>query len=403
MIRQKRQRSKIGKASEFRIRGKFLDEARIANYLKRSYTSEDEILSRGVSPAKSDFSAITCYTPIASPSPIAIESDQLVQDEEALFHQKDVNELSTQFHQTNECPKTLLQKLNIAESGSSTAVPDEHAILTVTSVPRFTIPASVSPPVLYMVSGRIFGHIMHYIKASSESRSGPSSGKSRRTARPSSWPNLLRDASCLLSQGNVAEATKTLGRAFARLERRVKGKGPGFILDLLWIINTSGTSKEATIIARILLKQLYHRTCLLLGVDHPFGVISRDFLLLESWDNVSEIAHRIVCDSFESAIDAANAKTINGRLDLIIDHIRHKDFTAAESQLLNFLQDHRVILRSPLYELTNTLLFRGKFAEPKEMTQGIIRSIDGPCIGGQSWHLRLRFYSFWAMSIAQLG
>ena len=130
--------------------------------------------------------------------------------------------------------------------------------------------------------------------------------------------------------------------------------------------------------------------------------------MLDAWDTVSEIAHRVVFDVSESALGPAHDWVINQRNAVIRCCIRRKDFMTAEIQLRTCVKDLEVrkvrdktLLPCFLYDLTQTLWKSQRFADAEDLALRLVRWTDNRSAGDERKTLVVRVCSFWYMYKAQ--
>ena len=382
VIRQRRQRRKIGKASEFRIRGLLVDETRIDRNLKRAHKTEDDVPSRMTSPALSTCSAIICYTPRPSPTPGTTNvSNQVLEDGESVLWPNNKIHL----------PRSMADvRRSISRSQQGSAMIQQNlvgrhlcnsrpeAMRLAGIVNASAIPIFIAPPRIYKISEGIFKPIRCYFNGIFASRSWSSVRQS--SMRPPSWHHPFTAASDLLCLGQAEEAKQALDQTSVKLKQAIESQSPEFIPDLLDALNRNVTPHGAINATRELLTQVYWIARWLLGVNHPFVTISYNLFHLDDWVPVSEVAHMVVYDAFESAFGPANEDVISRRIDLIGCYLRGRDLATAESLSRKCVQDleSRAMQNSQLlpysfYYLAVTLIERGNFAEAEDLTRRIAR------------------------------
>ena len=401
MLRQKRQREAAGKKSAFRIRGQRLDEARVIKYQKRTQGVVNGVPSRSTSPVLSTHSDISCYTPAAfSPSGAGncIESSQ-------------GDGVAYLLDDTNSPPQsttTATLTFEAQDRDFLLQVPQRAFMQTKTSVPASTVPTAPSPPTLYLISEKIFTLTTDYVKSCPPT--GPWRPNSqlcqslRRYAKDNRrWPQLITDADILLRARKADKAGELLQDAFLEVELLIKSEDASLMSGLLWLLHKAMELFSGPEIIRILLKHMYWMARALLGVNHPFEMISFSFLFLDDWDTVSEIAQQIVCDVSEATFGPEDDFAILRRVYLAQCYSRRKKWIAAEAQYRRCVRSIEAKLDlDPLYlcssleGLSGALYNLGNFAEAEEVALRIVRLTDEQCTDPQN--MRWRVKGFWRLS-----
>lgn len=431
VVRRKRERNALGKASAFRIRGQPLDQGKVAENLKRKRMTEDDVSSGRASPALSTMSGISCFTPpgsalLGAAGEIqAMEYDGVINDLDRIVNPT-LSRAATQTH-TYEGMEHYPSEPWDSDAGDvihSRSAREGAAIHSRQLISSTAVPQTMSPPTSIKISEHIFSHIQSYIIGSFAAKTWSLTGRAedlsdvvnnklsvlRRLNFQVGWPNLVVDACDLLKHGKVAKAGDFLRQAFIQVEYAIKDEDPAFMANLLWALDEIGVLRKRTDIAIMLLKQIYRMACLTVGYDHPISSISSHFLSLDIWDGISEVAHRVVYDAHELALGSSHKTVVMLRQGVIHCFVRRNDWTAAESRYRDCVQEEEFkgvrnsfLLQRSLFHLAYVLLNQGKLAEAENTARRSARwtiSEDGlDRIAG----LRRQVRSLALMSRAQQG